>query len=189
VKPQTERAGHPRAAAHRRTRCRSAACCSWSAKSTYRACWGFGKEFMAIMRGARLPRMEGRAGAAFCIYWSEVSADCDGPVEWRRPVLSVEAKPSPHSSPSTVIPNGPCVTRPPHRYVGDGGGRSRRSSRKIGVTKRLMPRRHRGGGVLQRFAWHCHAPTRMPGSRCVIVHVVTIRVLNVATANADRCPN
>jgi hypothetical protein len=54
--------------------------------------WGFGKEFMAIMRGRRLPRMEGREGAAFCIYWGEVSADSDGPVEWCRPVPSAEAE-------------------------------------------------------------------------------------------------
>ena len=32
--------------------------------------WGFGKEFLAIVRGQRLPRMEGRTGAAFCIYWA-----------------------------------------------------------------------------------------------------------------------
>jgi DNA-binding transcriptional MerR regulator len=54
--------------------------------------WGFGKEFMAILRGRRLPRIEGREGAAFCIYWGEVSADSDGPVEWCRPVPSAEAE-------------------------------------------------------------------------------------------------
>ncbi len=54
--------------------------------------WGFGKEFIAIVRGQRLPRMEGREGAAFCIYWGEVSADSDGPVEWCRPVPAAEAE-------------------------------------------------------------------------------------------------
>jgi DNA-binding transcriptional MerR regulator len=54
--------------------------------------WGFGKEFIAIVRGQRIPRMAGREGAAFCIYWGEVSADSDGPVEWCRPVPAVEAE-------------------------------------------------------------------------------------------------
>jgi DNA-binding transcriptional MerR regulator len=54
--------------------------------------WGFGKEFVAIVRGQRLPRMEGRQGAAFCIYWGQVSADSDGPVEWCRPVPAAEAE-------------------------------------------------------------------------------------------------
>jgi DNA-binding transcriptional MerR regulator len=48
--------------------------------------WALGKEFVALLRARPLPRMEGRAGAAFCIYWGEVSEDSDGPVEWCRPV-------------------------------------------------------------------------------------------------------
>jgi hypothetical protein len=48
--------------------------------------WARGKQFVAILRQHRLPTMEGRAGAAFCIYWGEVSDDSDGPVEWCRPV-------------------------------------------------------------------------------------------------------
>jgi DNA-binding transcriptional MerR regulator len=48
--------------------------------------WAFGKEFVAMLRRHQLPRMEGRAGAAFCIYWGEVSEDSDGPIEWCRPV-------------------------------------------------------------------------------------------------------
>jgi DNA-binding transcriptional MerR regulator len=54
--------------------------------------WGFGKEFIAIIRDQRLPRIEGREGAMFCIYWGEVSADSDGPVEWCRPVPAAEAE-------------------------------------------------------------------------------------------------
>jgi DNA-binding transcriptional MerR regulator len=54
--------------------------------------WGFGKEFVAVIRGKRLPRLDGREGAAFCIYWGEVSADSDGPVEWCRPVPAAEAE-------------------------------------------------------------------------------------------------
>jgi hypothetical protein len=48
--------------------------------------WALGKEFVALFRNRPLPRMEGRAGAAFCIYWGEVSDDSDGPIEWCRPV-------------------------------------------------------------------------------------------------------
>ena len=44
--------------------------------------WALGKEFVGIVRDQRLPRIDGREGAAFCIYWGQVSADSDGPVEW-----------------------------------------------------------------------------------------------------------
>jgi DNA-binding transcriptional MerR regulator len=54
--------------------------------------WGFGKEFIGIIRDQRLPRMGGREGAMFCIYWGQVSADSDGPVEWCRPVPAAEAE-------------------------------------------------------------------------------------------------
>jgi len=40
----------------------------------------------------RLPPIEGREGAMFCIYWGEVSADSDGPVEWCKPVPGAEAE-------------------------------------------------------------------------------------------------
>jgi DNA-binding transcriptional MerR regulator len=53
--------------------------------------WAFGKEFIAIMRERPLPRIGGREGAAFCIYWGWVSGDSDGPVEWCRPVPQAEA--------------------------------------------------------------------------------------------------
>ena len=53
--------------------------------------FAFGKEFIGIMRERPLPKIEGREGAAFCIYWAWVSADSDGPVEWCRPVPQAEA--------------------------------------------------------------------------------------------------
>ena len=53
--------------------------------------WGFGKEFIAILRERPLPRLEGRAGAAFCIYWTWPSADDDGLIEWCKPVPAGEA--------------------------------------------------------------------------------------------------
>jgi len=42
--------------------------------------WALGKEFIAILRERPLPKMEGREGAMFSIYWGEVSADSDGPL-------------------------------------------------------------------------------------------------------------
>src|ERR1700733_8176970 len=54
--------------------------------------WALGKEFIAIMRERPLPRMEGREGAAFSIFWGDVSADSDGPVEWCKPIPQAEAR-------------------------------------------------------------------------------------------------
>ena len=48
--------------------------------------WALGKEFIAILRERPLPKMNGREGAMFTIYWGEVSADSDGPVEMCKPV-------------------------------------------------------------------------------------------------------
>jgi DNA-binding transcriptional MerR regulator len=53
--------------------------------------WAFGKEFIAILRERPMPKLEGREGAFFSIYWGEVSADSDGPMEWCRPVPKEEA--------------------------------------------------------------------------------------------------
>jgi DNA-binding transcriptional MerR regulator len=54
--------------------------------------WALGKGFIAIVRERPLPKMEGREGAMFSIYWGEVSADSDGPVEWCKPVPESDAK-------------------------------------------------------------------------------------------------
>jgi DNA-binding transcriptional MerR regulator len=54
--------------------------------------WGFGKEFVALTRDPRLTRLAGIEGASFCIYWGQVNADSDGPVEWCRPVPSDQAE-------------------------------------------------------------------------------------------------
>jgi DNA-binding transcriptional MerR regulator len=53
--------------------------------------FAFGKEFIAILRERPLPKIEGREGAAFCIYWSHPSADGDGLIEWCKPVPAGEA--------------------------------------------------------------------------------------------------
>jgi DNA-binding transcriptional MerR regulator len=54
--------------------------------------WAFGKEFIAILRERPLPKIEGREGAAFCIYWSHPTADDDGLIEWCKPVPQAEAR-------------------------------------------------------------------------------------------------
>jgi DNA-binding transcriptional MerR regulator len=54
--------------------------------------WALGKEFIAVLRERPLPKMEGREGAMFSIYWGEVSADSDGPVEWCKPVPDADAQ-------------------------------------------------------------------------------------------------
>jgi DNA-binding transcriptional MerR regulator len=54
--------------------------------------WALGKEFIGILRERPLPKMSGREGALFSIYWGEVSADSDGPVEWCKPVPESDAK-------------------------------------------------------------------------------------------------
>jgi DNA-binding transcriptional MerR regulator len=72
--------------------------------------WAFGKEFIAILRERPLPKMKGREGAMFTIYWGEVSADSDGPVEWCRPVPAEEAEAlAPHYPELTLR------TEPAHR--------------------------------------------------------------------------
>jgi DNA-binding transcriptional MerR regulator len=53
--------------------------------------WALGKEFVAILRERPLPKLAGREGAMFSIYWGEVSADSDGPIEWCKPVPSADA--------------------------------------------------------------------------------------------------
>ena len=54
--------------------------------------FAFGKEFIAILRERPLPKIEGREGAFFCIYWSHPTADGDGLIEWCKPVPQAEAR-------------------------------------------------------------------------------------------------
>jgi len=54
--------------------------------------WALGKEFIAVLRERPLPKIEGREGAMFTIYWGEVSADSDGPVEWCKPIPGADAQ-------------------------------------------------------------------------------------------------
>ena len=87
--------------------------------------WALGKEFIAILRERPLPKMEGREGAMFSIFWGEVSADSDGPVEWCKPVpesdaqalashypeLTLRTEPA-HREAYVAIPNDPLPTGP-----------------------------------------------------------------------------
>lgn len=83
---------------------RSVLCLKRSVEGTPGA-WAFGKEFVSILREHRLPMMEGRAGAVFCIYWGEVSDDSDGPVEWCRPVPTDQAEQLAVEVPGLVLRN------------------------------------------------------------------------------------
>jgi DNA-binding transcriptional MerR regulator len=64
--------------------------------------WAFGKEFIAILRERPLPKMEGREGAFFCIWWGLVNDDTDAPVEWCIPVPAAQAE--------SLAPNYPELT-------------------------------------------------------------------------------
>jgi DNA-binding transcriptional MerR regulator len=81
--------------------------------------WTLGKDFVGIVRDQQLPRMPGRAGAAFCIYWGEVSTDSDGPVEWCKPVPDAEAE-----ALAAQVPELTLRVEPAHReaYVDLGPG-------------------------------------------------------------------
>jgi len=72
--------------------------------------WALGKKFVAILRERSLPKLGGREGAMFSIYWSEVSADSDGPVEWCRPVPEKDA-----SALALLCPELNLRTEPAHR--------------------------------------------------------------------------
>ena len=75
---------------------------------------------VAILRHHRLPTIEGRAGAAFSIYWGEVSDDSDGPVEWCRPVPTDQAEQLAVEVPELVLRNEP-THREAFIHLGPGG--------------------------------------------------------------------
>jgi DNA-binding transcriptional MerR regulator len=81
--------------------------------------WELGKQFVGILRDPRLPRMRGREGAVFSIYWGQVSDDSDGPVEWCKPVPDAEAE-----SLAGQFPELTLRVEPAHReaYVALGPG-------------------------------------------------------------------
>ena len=82
--------------------------------------WAFGKEFIAILRERPLPKIEGREGATFCIWWAFPTGDSDGPMEWCAPVPAAQAE-----SLASRYPELSLRTEPAHREafvaLPDGG--------------------------------------------------------------------
>jgi DNA-binding transcriptional MerR regulator len=74
--------------------------------------WAFGKEYIAIFRERPRPKIEGREGASFCIYWTWPGADCDGLVEWCTPVPPAEAHALAGNYPELTL-----RTEPAHREL------------------------------------------------------------------------
>jgi DNA-binding transcriptional MerR regulator len=72
--------------------------------------WAFGKEFISLIKGKDLLRVEGRAGAMFCIWWGLVDDDSDGPVEWCLPVPGDQAE-----ALATRVPELSVRTEPAHK--------------------------------------------------------------------------
>jgi DNA-binding transcriptional MerR regulator len=106
-----------------------------------------GKQFVGIMRERRLPRIPGRAGAPFCIYWSEVSEDSDGPIEWCKPVPDDQAE-----ALASLIPELALRTEPAHEeaFVNLGpGGQATPAQWQLAA------------GSL--FAWPARRDTQQPG--------------------------
>ena len=99
-----------------------------------RGAWALGKEFIAILRERPLPKMNGREGAMFSIYWNEVSADSDGPVEWCKPVPEETAKALASHYPEFTCGSNPHIARRMSRYrttrcrVARGGTEARNGS-------------------------------------------------------------
>jgi DNA-binding transcriptional MerR regulator len=74
--------------------------------------FAFGQEFIAILRERPLPKIEGREGAFFCVYWSHPTADGDGLIEWCKPVPPAEARALAERHPELTL-----RTEPAHREM------------------------------------------------------------------------
>jgi DNA-binding transcriptional MerR regulator len=81
--------------------------------------WAFGKEFISILRNHDLPKLDGRAGAFYFIWWGEVNDDNDGPLEWCRPVPTDQAEQL-----ATQVPELVLRSEPAHREAFIRLGRS-----------------------------------------------------------------
>ncbi len=109
--------------------------------------WALGKEFIAILRERPLPKMEGREGAMFSIYWGEVSADSDGPVEWCKPVPESDAQALVHALPGVELADrtrtSRGVRRATERRATDWPGREPRRAMAARVGGFARPGRRR----------------------------------------------
>jgi DNA-binding transcriptional MerR regulator len=74
------------------------------------AVWAFGKEFISLIKGKDLPRIEGRTGAGFLIWWGLVNEDSDGPLEFCLPVPADQAE-----ALASRIPELSVRTEPAHK--------------------------------------------------------------------------
>jgi hypothetical protein len=123
--------------------------------------WALGKEFVAVLQKHELPRMDGRAGAAFCIYWSEVSEDSEPPLEWCRPVPGDRARDLADQVPELSLRTEPADLEAVV-HLGPGGQTSPAMAARIGVTPRL------GAGQqshAERSRSETHLPGQPPGDR------------------------
>jgi DNA-binding transcriptional MerR regulator len=77
-----------------------------------RGLWAFGKEYIGIFRERPRPKIEGREGASFCIYWGWPSGDCDASVEWCTPVPAAGAHALAEHYPELTL-----RTEPAHREL------------------------------------------------------------------------
>ena len=96
--------------------------------------WAFGKEFIALLRDHPLPRMDGIAGAVYCIWWGEVSDDSGGPLEWCRPVPDDQSE-----SLAAGFPELSLRVEPAHReaFVNIGAGGETSSAQWPLITEAL----------------------------------------------------
>jgi DNA-binding transcriptional MerR regulator len=90
--------------------------------------WAFGKECIGLLKDRPPARIEGPAGATYCIFWGEVTNDSDGPLEWCRPVPDEQAATLAACYPEFSLRSEPahkeafvdfCTTSPVHQLVSE----------------------------------------------------------------------
>jgi DNA-binding transcriptional MerR regulator len=129
--------------------------------------WAFGKEFVGMMREHPLPRIDGIAGSAFCIYWGEVSDDSDGPIEWCRPVPRERA-----AALAAEMPTLQPRTEPAHREafveLGRGGQTSPAQWQLVSESLRSWAVKHgvSPSGLGVRITFTASAPVGDSGPDC-----------------------
>ncbi len=127
--------------------------------------FAFGKEFIAILRERPLPKIEGRAGAAFCIYWSHPSADGDGLIEWCRPIPPTEAAALAERYPELTLRTERIAHREAFATLpGWGLGRFQRCTGSSPTSRLERGRRSRSGST--RMSRMCVLPSRQKTSAC-----------------------
>ena len=107
--------------------------------------WAFGKEFISILRNHDLPRMDGRAGAFYCIWWGEVNDDSDGPLECRLRLRAPNHLIQPGRGHPELVQflaeRQPTIECRDHRGVGDPTRRASMTSRCLGAQLALGAQR------------------------------------------------